>query len=859
MNIGIVTYWFERGAAYVSRAYVETLSKDNNVFIYSRGGEETAIGNPYWDLPYVTWAKKLRNIDQGKYIIWEDFKKWLKKNNIEIIIFNEQQSWDVILRLRKSKYIIGAYVDYYTFETVRFFNLYDFLLCNTKRHYEVFQEHKQAYFIQWGTDVEVCRPQPRKKISDEIVFFHSAGMGGINLRKGTDLLVRAFKNVKGPARLIIHSQVDIEKYSYTAELIEQDSRIQFIKGTYPLPGLYHLGDVYAYPSKLEGIGLSIAEALACGLPVITTDAAPMNEFIEHGKTGSLVDVIKHRVREDRYYWPESICSETALTNRMQAYVDDRATVKKQSKNARNAALEKFDWQKNSKLLPTIMQDIQKTRSWNTRDIREVKRFEFQRNIFIVDARLRLSEGDKKTAWKSTLRLIYHHPLSLLRRETLLLVVDLLFEKGRKRNTSNYFNRLSMKILGFLPKRIQSKLLLFITGGTILKSCLFDKQWYLAYNPDVRQNGVDPLFHYLVLGAIEGRNPSLFFDGNRYLENNPDVKKSGLNPLVHYLYYGRNEKRSRFSVRDTQEKIVIDDNKVLFRRKLDMKELDEVNNPVDIVIWVPDGLSEVQRCMESVIPTLRPIDKIILIDDKSKKATREYLTYIQRILPDKITLLHTNSERSLSRMMNLAISNSEADYTVLLKSDSIVCADWLSKLITITVLDQRVGIVSPLTNAYDISVISSTWDANTSCAKKSLSTGIAIEDINRRCEHLSESYGHAVVPFVQTSCYLIKRDVFQAIGLFEEDIFQNYYDVGIDFCFRAADAGFKCVTATDTYVQQAKAMNGSGKIKAQQQIKGTIKRLETRYTRNRVTLARNDIANNPILKEMYADLFRTFTL
>lgn len=39
MNIGLVTTWFERGAAYVSKAYLNSLKTDNNVFIYARGGE----------------------------------------------------------------------------------------------------------------------------------------------------------------------------------------------------------------------------------------------------------------------------------------------------------------------------------------------------------------------------------------------------------------------------------------------------------------------------------------------------------------------------------------------------------------------------------------------------------------------------------------------------------------------------------------------------------------------------------------------------------------------------------------------------------------------------------------------------
>ena len=51
--IGIVTTWFERGAAYVSRAYRDALDSAFEVQIYARGGERCAPGDPRWDGPEV--------------------------------------------------------------------------------------------------------------------------------------------------------------------------------------------------------------------------------------------------------------------------------------------------------------------------------------------------------------------------------------------------------------------------------------------------------------------------------------------------------------------------------------------------------------------------------------------------------------------------------------------------------------------------------------------------------------------------------------------------------------------------------------------------------------------------------------
>ncbi|MCA8438479.1 hypothetical protein [Burkholderia multivorans] len=42
---------------------------------------------------------------------------------------------------------------------------------------------------------------------------------------------------------------------------------------------------------------------------------------------------------------------------------------------------------------------------------------------------------------------------------------------------------------------------------IVKSGLFDAEWYLQEYPDVAESGQDPILHYLVFGAKEGRRPS----------------------------------------------------------------------------------------------------------------------------------------------------------------------------------------------------------------------------------------------------------------------------------------------------------------------------------------------------------------
>jgi glycosyltransferase involved in cell wall biosynthesis len=105
-----------------------------------------------------------------------------------------------------------------------------------------------------------------------------------------------------------------------------------------VPELYAQADVALFPSKYEGVGISLIEAQGCGLPVITSDLEPMKsiapEFLVSGQAGEIEIMEGHRV-------PTCTAHPIAIAGRVKDlhHVD----ISDASKRARFRAQERYSW------------------------------------------------------------------------------------------------------------------------------------------------------------------------------------------------------------------------------------------------------------------------------------------------------------------------------------------------------------------------------------------------------------------------------------------------------------------------------------------------------------------------------------
>lgn len=134
-------------------------------------------------------------------------------------------------------------------------------------------------YLPWPIDTE--RFAFKLRGAGRITFLHAAGHTIQNNRKGTRQVLQAFSQAKDlDARLCLRSQVPLAQFPPDLiPLVAQDARISLVDTDLPTAdAIYQDGDVFVFPSRLEGHALVTLEAMSCGMIPMTTDAAPMNEF-----------------------------------------------------------------------------------------------------------------------------------------------------------------------------------------------------------------------------------------------------------------------------------------------------------------------------------------------------------------------------------------------------------------------------------------------------------------------------------------------------------------------------------------------------------------------------------------------------
>ena len=171
--------------------------------------------------------------------------------------------------------------------------------------------------------------------------------------KGIDTVIQALPAILERAPdvgyVIAGRGPDRERLEKLAHKLGVADRVRFLGlvGDQDLPAVYNLGSVYLGMSRrvgrmdVEGFGISLVEASACGLPVVAGNSGGIPDAVRDGETGILVP-------------PED---PAALADAVCRVLTDRALATRLGQNGRRAVESHFNWERVVRDLRAIESEV----------------------------------------------------------------------------------------------------------------------------------------------------------------------------------------------------------------------------------------------------------------------------------------------------------------------------------------------------------------------------------------------------------------------------------------------------------------------------------------------------------------------
>lgn len=217
-----------------------------------------------------------------------------------------------------------------------------------------------------------------------------------------------------------------------------------------------------------------------------------------------------------------------------------------------------------------------------------------------------------------------------------------------------------------------------------------------------------------------------------------------------------------------------------------------DRPLLVVIPVYKDLSATGQCIESVAASHLPENtEVLIIDDASPEP--EVSEYCRSICERTgYTLRVNDSNLGFVASANRGLQHREDADVILLNSDTLVHADWASRMRRCAASDRRIGTVTPFSNNGTICSY-----PKFNCANP-LPAQWTSDELDRVFASANSAL-YAEIPTAVGFCMLITRECLDATGIFDVERFGHGYGEECDFCQRASARGYSHAVAADVFV------------------------------------------------------------
>jgi GT2 family glycosyltransferase len=256
--------------------------------------------------------------------------------------------------------------------------------------------------------------------------------------------------------------------------------------------------------------------------------------------------------------------------------------------------------------------------------------------------------------------------------------------------------------------------------------------------------------------------------------------------------------------------------------------DLVNVP-EIIVPIFNAPAAVGDCLSALRENTRTPHLVTLVNDGSFSDTSDLIERFSSSNP-WCRVLRAAQNEGYTVAINKAIKSSVGKPLIILNSDTVVTPNWLPSLIECLHSCSNTGMAGPLSNA-------ASWQSIPNVKNKDgwVINKLEANNTPEHCAAVLRSVSVKAfpeVPVLNGFCLAIRRELFDAIGLFDELSFPIGYGEENDFCMRATDAGFKLRVADHVYVYHHKSRSFGVERRTNMTIRAN-KILEARYGKERL--------------------------
>jgi GT2 family glycosyltransferase/SAM-dependent methyltransferase/thioredoxin-like negative regulator of GroEL len=209
--------------------------------------------------------------------------------------------------------------------------------------------------------------------------------------------------------------------------------------------------------------------------------------------------------------------------------------------------------------------------------------------------------------------------------------------------------------------------------------------------------------------------------------------------------------------------------------------------VSLIILAFNALKFTKECIESIFKHTRYPYEIIFVDNASSDGSTEYLEDLANRF-SHVKLIKNKKNRGFSGGNNQGVAAASGKYIMLLNNDIVVSEKWLSNLVSALEIDEKIGMVGPVTNYISGRQVVDNIDYK------------EINGFHKFASKMAEANRNRITPRRRIAGFavLMKKSLYEEVKGLDESFGNGNFEDD-DLCLKVSEKGYAIMVHEGVYI------------------------------------------------------------